>query len=190
MNIIIPDIDKLIINLLDIPELIHMVCTNKYFHEIITKMTLYCQWRIIRCKYHDLYLNSLFTEVCRHGYLAYSKSLISRYSSINLHHYAEHPFQLCCHNGHFEMAKWLIDICVIDKINIHTDNDLAFAWACQNDHLEIAKWLIELGETGYGKIDVHCYSVFINCKCNGHIDMVNWLLSLEPSYGAFQKRLI
>lgn len=189
MSIIIPDIDHLIINLLDIPELLVMVSTNKYFHEAITKIPLYIQW-------HDIYINnrcyilaSTFFCTCKKGYLEYAKSLIQRYRQIDIHHCNEHPFQCCCVSGNLDLCKWFIKLAEQrnNKINIHADHDLAFIWSCGFGKLNIAKWLIGLGEESYGRINIHNshdkYTPFELACTKNYLEIAQYLIHLGENCG-------
>lgn len=64
------------------------------------------------------------------------------FTPINIHANGKIAFQRSCFNGHLEIVKWLIDLCLqknFTVVNIHTNNDLAFRWSCENGYLEVAK---------------------------------------------------
>lgn len=190
MSIIIPDIDFLIIHLLDIPELTIMVSTNKYFHDIVTKTKLYQQyWNLQHYTYKNPYY--MFLRSCKKGYLEYAKSLVQRHSQLNIHDGNEHPFQLCCYSGNLAMCQWMINLGerLGTLIEIHIDDDLAFTNACTKNRINVAKWLIELGEKSYGKINIHSmYSthkdIFTEACIRNYMEMARYLISLgETGYG-------
>jgi ankyrin repeat protein len=60
----------------------------------------------------------------------------------------ECAFQLCCANGHIELAKLLAKL----GVAIHANNEFAFRLSCEKGHIEIAKWLVELG------VDIHAHN--------------------------------
>ena len=51
-------------------------------------------------------------------------------------------FRNACRNGHFETAKWLLD--VKPDINVFSRNDFAFENSCRNGFVKIAEWIEHL----------------------------------------------
>ena len=51
-------------------------------------------------------------------------------------------FIFMCKNGHFEMAKWILQM--KPNIDISDEYEDAFNNACQNRHFEIAQWLLKM----------------------------------------------
>lgn len=188
MNIIIPDIDPLIINLLDLPELAIMVSTNKYFHSIVVKIPLYIQWRDVRNEFPNFKPSSLFQCLCKKGYLDYAISLIQRHQYIDIHNINEYAFQLACRSGNLDLCKWLINLDQTRKIDIHTDGELAFIWSCKFGHIDIAKWLIDLGEKTDSRINIHGEfgrsNAFSGCCEGNYLGIAKYLIYLgENGYG-------
>lgn len=189
MNIVIPDIDPLIVHLLDIPELLHMMSTNKYFHGIIIKMPLYIQWEYVSNRYNPkTSVELIFLHACEKGYLEYARSLFNRYD-IDLHCNMEYPFQMCCLSGNLNICKWFIALCekLDSKVDIHADSELAFIWSFEN--LEISKWLIELGEKSYGRININSIygdyelDAFSECCVENYFEAAKYLIHLGENCG-------
>ena len=187
MNIIIPDIDKYIVNLADLQTLAKMVLVNKFFHKFISAKPVMDQWKHITGLKLDT-INYIFIEACKMGFLEYAIYLVNK-NIIDIHAHKDSAFSLSCANGHLILAQWLIELgesSGYTKIDIHADNDFAFRYSCCYGHLEIAQWLIELGESsGYTKIDIHTdYNFAFKSSCyNGHLKLAQWLVQLGESSG-------
>ena len=166
MSILLEDLNDTIIGFMELPEIVNLMCTNKYYYGKIRCNQLIIEWNKTK-KYWKCNLNYIFGYTCSKGYITYAKSLLFRYK-IDIHCDREYAFQISCHNGNFGVAKWLIDLGEnhgYNKINIHHDNDLAFLWSYRRGHFEIAKWLIDLGKNyGYGKIDQELIDKYIKSK--------------------------
>lgn len=186
MNILIEDIDRLIVDLLDLPELLTMISVNKFFHGIINGKPIIYQHRIME-KYQTDY-TTLFIRACERGFLLYAKFLIDRYPDINIYARENHAFRWSCQNGHLETTKWLISVDKSFYINIHDQCEDAFIWSCNNGHFDVVKWLIEFGESSevYRKIKIHMDdNDAFNYSCEmGHLDIAKYLIGLgENDYG-------
>ena len=109
MNIINPDIDPLIVSLIELPELVKLGCINNYFYKITSNQIIVTQWRIIKNKYGEKTNNEIFIKVCEEGFLLYGMFILQKYN-INIDAINELAFRYCCRNGHLEMARWLISL--------------------------------------------------------------------------------
>jgi hypothetical protein len=112
--------------------------------------------------------------------------------------------EICCFNGYFEMAHWIIQensdfditinnnylfrqscrhghliICqylfgISNDIPIK-DLNIAFMWSCECGHLELAKWIYSIGaETDYNSDFGFKWSCI-----NGHLEIGQWLHSIK-----------
>ena len=187
MDIIIPDIGKYIVDLIDLRSLANLLLVNKFFNTIISAKTLTHQWKHINSMKLDT-IDSIFAETCKLGFLEYAKYLVNE-NKIDIHIYGDYVFVLICYNGHKDVARWLVELGESDgytKIDIHANNDYAFRYSCLNGHKDVAQWLVELGESdGYTKIDIHAWNEYAfrySCKY-GHLDLAQWLINLGESSG-------
>lgn len=186
--ITIPDIDKVIVGMLDLPVLHKMVIVNKFFYNCVQSVRVYRQYHIVKeivpktlhAKFgyacyrgflqYAIYLskridnsfdyNIIFAKVCEHGRLDVAKWLVANYK-IDISSYNEKAFRESCKNGHHEVAKWLIQISELPgqkKININARSEYAFRYSCANSRPDIAEWLIRLGESD------NYTKININCK--------------------------
>ena len=150
MSIIINDLDKLLIGFCDLElDFFNLMCINKHYYGLIANNELFMQWNKCHLCVFDINNSiSLFVVSCRLGLLLLSKYLVSKYT-IDIHYNGDYVFQICCFNGHLDVAKWLVELTLRSEfkiINIHTSYDYAFRWSCCNGHYNIAKWLIELSK--------------------------------------------
>ena len=196
MNLLIPDIDKYIVDLVDLQTLANLLLVNKFFNAIITAKPVMNQQKHI--KYMNLATNTdIFIKACKMGFLEYAIYLVNE-NTIDIHADNDNAFRLSCHNGHLKLAQWLIQLgesTGYTKIDIHAYNDHAFIWSCYNGHLELAQWLIQLGEsTGYTKINIHAWDNFALefSFSRGHLKLAEWLVQLGEScgYGAYGPEII
>lgn len=184
MNIL-KDIDLLIIDLLDLPELLNVICVNKFFHDIIVNKPIINQWKDVKNLNYPT--QNYFYEVCRRGHLEYAKSLYRRYNNA-WHGSFNVMFVNHCSYGRKEIIMWLLYITSINNrinIDIHCLNDYSFQTSCINGHIEAAKYLIYVGESKYGRIDIHINSdnVFIKVCERGFLQMAQWLYDLGENHG-------
>ena len=191
MNIIIPDIDKYIVNLVDLRSLTNLLLVNKFFYEIIIAKPVMDQQKQI----NDMQLRTItdiFIEACGRGFLEYTIYLVNE-NKIDIRAVNDYAFRYSCRYGHLKLAQWLIclgESSGYSKIDIRTINDYAFGWSCEKGYLELAQWLVCLGESsGYTKIDIHAnddYAFGWSCV-NKHLELAQWLVQLGESsgYGKF-----
>ena len=185
MNIIISDIDKYIVDLVDLRTLANLLLVNKFFYEYISVKPVMYQWKRINSM--KLYtINDIFTKICGMGFLEYAKYFVNE-NEIDIHAYNDYAFRLSCENGHLELAQWLIQLgesSGYTKIDIHASNKDAFRSSCYHGHIEVAQWLVQLGESdGYTKIDIHVLNEFaFKWSClYGHLNIARWLIELGES---------
>ena len=149
MNIIISDVDTIIVDLSELPELVNLLVVNKYFNKLVSKKPIIKQW--IKMKDMNKLPKNIFLASCNRNFLLHG------YSKIDIHADNELAFRWSCQNGHKEMAQWLIQLGESNgysKIDIHADNELAFKLSCESGHKEMAQWLIQLGgSNGNSKIN-------------------------------------
>ena len=187
MNIIIPDIDKHIVNLVDLRSLANLLLVNKFFHTIIIAKPIMEQWKHLNSMKLGT-INDIFIETCKMGFLEYAIYLVNE-NIIDIHADNDCAFRMCCQNGHLKLAQWLIQLGESNgytKIDIHADNDYMFGNSCSNGHLKLAQWLIELGESsGYAKFDIHVVNdyAFRRSCFYGHLELAQWLVQLGESSG-------
>ena len=187
MNIIIPDIDKYIVDLADLQLLSNLLCVNKFFRDIISVKPIMIQRKYMIDK-NILSVKCIFTEACRNGFLEYAVYLVDKYN-VDIHMDNENAFRICCEYGHIEFAKWLVllgELVGHTKININIFNNIVFINSCANGYIDIARWLVLLGETdSYNKIN-NCHAnnhAFNLCCYYGHIEIARWLIKLGESDG-------
>ena len=187
MNIIIPDIDKHIVNLVDLRSLANLLLVNKFFNTIITAKPIMDQWKHIKNIKSET-ITDIFIETCEMGFLEYAIYLVNE-NIIDIHALNDNAFRWSCCNGHLKLSQWLIELgesSGYTKIDIHANNDYAFRYSCLHGHLKLAQWLIQLGESsGYTKIDIHAvndYAFKWSCYY-GHFNLAQWLVSLGESNG-------
>ena len=186
MNIIIPDIDPIVVSLIELPGLVNLGCVNKYFYKLVSDQPITKQWLIIKSLHGIRSAYDFFIAACSRGFLSYGMFIIKE-NKIDIHAYHEYAFRCSCKNGHTEIARWLIKLSESGeyrKINIHINDEWSFRYSCQNGHSEIARWLIHLGESEeYGKININAYNyqAFCSSCVNGHSEIAHWLIHLGES---------
>ena len=188
MSIIIEDLDGLIISFLDLPEYVALMQTNNYYYQNIKSTKLITEWNTIKQKNKSLI--GIFNSACKKGFIIYAKSLVNRYGK-NIHRNFDVAFALACLNGHFEIAKWLIDLGENHgyrkiKIKYGFFCFLGTEYRLNNNYFEIAKWLIDLGENHvYKRINIHANNnyAFRLCCYNGNIKIAKWLIDLGEHHG-------
>ena len=133
MNIIIPDIDQIIVSLIELPTLVNLGCTNKYFYQLVSNQPIVRQWLIIKNTHREKSIDNIFIEACMKGFLSYGMFLLKEYKRIDIHADNEYAFGCSCANGHIEIANWLIQLgesgkygkidpiiigkCILEKLN-------------------------------------------------------------------------
>ena len=131
MNIIIPDIDPYIVNLVEPDMLSNLLLVNKFFHNLIIDRNIFCQWKAMR---NMLFAPTeiIFSEICKRGFLEYATYLIDNHD-IDIHNNNEYAFRLSCRYGQLKIAQWLIQLgetTCYGKIDIHVKEDDSFCWCC------------------------------------------------------------
>ena len=183
MNIIIPDIDKYIVDLVDLHSLANLLLVNKFFNTIISAKPVMSQWKYLNSIQIDT-TNNIFKKACSLGFVEYANYLING-NTIDIHADNEYAFRCSCLNGHINIALWLVKLgksSGYTKIDIHANGERAFRCSCLNGHINIALWLVKLGESsGYTKIDIHAWDDYALQACyeNGHLDVAQWLITNE-----------
>lgn len=89
----------------------------------------------------------------------------------------EKVFRLACHNGHLEVAQWLLT--VKPTIDISAENDNAFRYACYYRHLNVAQWFISLLPYKYNVVIENNKIVAYNVR--QHLPLTNKFVSLYYS---------
>lgn len=211
-NIIIPDIDKIIVDMVNLTSLANLILVNNFFHNLISTKPVMSQWKFTKsaefksyisayyysCNYHV----SILIGLCHYGFLEYAKYFVSKHSinfntdnGFNTDIGFYHVFINSCTGGYIDMVKWLIgpnETNGYTKIDIDDHIQYVFYSCCVYGQIDIAKWLIELGETGRcSKIDIHERDIFTNCpdhiffrSCQyGQLHIVKWLIELGESAG-------
>ena len=136
MNIIIPDIDKYIVNLVDLQPLANLLLVNKFYHTIITVKPIMEQWKHINSMELDT-INDMFKKTCKREFLEYAIYLVNK-NIIDIHADNDYAFRMCCQYGHLNLAQWLVQLgesSGYTKFDIHADNDYAFRLSCRNGHI-------------------------------------------------------
>ena len=106
MNLVIPDIDKYILDLVDLRSLANLILVNKYFYELISTKPIMGQWKcIINMKSESI--NSIFIQACAVGFLEYAIYLVNEID-IDIHVYNDYAFRWSCRNGHLKLTQWLV----------------------------------------------------------------------------------
>ena len=100
MNIVIPDIDTYLLDLVDLQSMAILQQVNKYFHKIISAKPITDQWETINDI--KLKLPDKFKGACEMDFLEYAEYLIGVYE-IDMHVDNEYTFRWSCVNGHFEI---------------------------------------------------------------------------------------
>lgn len=158
MNIVMPDIDCYILGMLTLPDLINTTCINKYFHNYVTKIPIYNQWRIIKESpiglggVHNV-AQVYFIEACSRGFTDYAKFIITNTKivcsnlsgfkagpSIDISAYGGYALIYSCTNGHADTVRWLLDIESTAMYGSFKtcDKEIAFGCSCQHGHKHIA----------------------------------------------------
>lgn len=182
MSILMPDIDKYVMHMLDPQYLCVMTTVNRFFHKIIEDMPIIEQWRCIR-PYRLKSTNDQFVKACKLGFIEYVLYL-KRNFDIDIHYQRDKAFYECCVENNKKLAKILIHTAELGnygKIDIHSRCELTFRSVCKKGNIAMAQWLIKLGNCkSYGKININCCKneAFQFSCANGHIDVAKWLVEL------------
>ena len=89
---------------------------------------------------------------------------------VNISSCNESAFRWACHNGHLEVAQWLLE--VKPNINISAENEYAFKYACGDGYIEVAKWLYQIKPN----IDISAKNEDVSAKISSFVK----LKSLDP----------
>ena len=105
MNIIIPDMDRIIVSLTELPALINLGCTNKYFYKLVSNQPIIKQWLTIKNMPGEKSIGRIFIEACRKGFLSYGMFLLKE-NKININAHSSQAFRWSCYYGHIQVAQW------------------------------------------------------------------------------------
>lgn len=174
MSIIHPDIDQLIIPLLDIYSLANIYCTNKYYHRIIMKIPLLVQYRDVSENTNIIYCKLL--AACRLGYLECVQYFIN-HCKFNTYIIIQNLFQTCCIYGQITIAKYLLTLENLHKIDIHESNNIFIRSCIAKNHYEMAKWLIRFGTYRLSMFSNNL--IYLNTNYNDK-NMIKWFELYAP----------
>ena len=125
-----------------------------------------------------------FIKLCEYGKLDEAKQLFEANPTINISYNNEQAFRLSCHNGHLEVAQWLLQIpkkTGRPDIDISIHDEEAFRFACYDGHLLVAQWLHQIHkETGRPDINISFNVWFNYAGYYGHLEVCQWLLQIKP----------
>ena len=76
MNIILPDIDKYIVELVDLHSLANLMLVNKFFYKVIFAKPIMNQWKHINNMNLDT-IGDILIETCEMGFLEYAHYLMN-----------------------------------------------------------------------------------------------------------------
>lgn len=124
----------------------------------------------------------LFESLCVNGHLNMTK-LVSKLFSVDLIKtiLMRHNNQIICETceeGHFEIVKWLYDLCYEYEVIIGYNN--VFLSACKNGNLKMMRWIYEQSLQDAKLINIHYQydQCFYYC-CQKSLDAVKWLIQLS-----------
>jgi ankyrin repeat protein len=164
----------------------------KWFIELGTDSGPYINGFISACQYNHLELveylfdnkkdikldfQTAFIICCHLGNFEIVKWLhINTPEPIDIHINNETPFLYAIVENHFETAKWLYYISIIDGklIDIHADDNYAFIYACYNGRLDICQWLYLISNN---KIDkrMNDDTPLKSAILSGNQELISWL---------------
>lgn len=143
MSIIHPDIDQIIIPLLDVYSLANINSINKYYYEFTIKIPLLAQYQdISKNTSGDAY--SKLLAACYLGYLECVQYFINHYK-FDTYYILKDLFYRCCVYGQIIIAKYLISLENLCKLDIHMNNNIFIRFCIAKNHYEMAKWLVSFG---------------------------------------------
>jgi hypothetical protein len=91
----------------------------------------------------------------------------------SLQHWGRWLLRLACHDGHLEVAQWVVAFFGLTAANVH--NDGAVSEACQAGHLRILAWLVVHFE--FTRETISDYVLLQIASRNGDLAIVQWLIS-------------
>lgn len=81
-----------------------------------------------------------------------------------------HPFISICINGHFKVAKWVIERFNLSKEEIIKKNNRMLKLACEHGDLEFIKWLVGKYHITFNDIENEVPSIFSEACGKGYYD--------------------
>lgn len=164
----------------------------KWFIELGTDSSPYINGFISACQYNHLELveylfdnrqdikldfQTAFIICCHLGNFEIVKWLhINTPEPIDIHIHNETPFLYAIVENHFETAKWLYYISIIEGklINIYADDNYAFIYACYNGRLDICQWLYLISNNTIDK-RMNDDAPLKSARLSGNQELIDWL---------------
>lgn len=171
---LILDIDKLLINKLDLKSIKLINRLNKYYYNFTNQNITY--------KFAVDFFGKYRMDPCKFDYSCeYPHPEITKYIYKNYNHKIKlsYAFAVACAYGNLKTATYLIKLADdILRLDMHADGDLAFRWSCSTGQLESIKLLVNLSGLIKSKIDIHAKGeqAFKSACYEGHLDIVKFLL--------------
>ena len=135
----INDINRYILDFLDIKELYCLSQTNKYYYNIVNQNILFKNFKIMNVKleiFSFIKLNNFFLNACYSNNFLIFNYLIKQ--NIDFTMYKNKAIELASQKGNFKIIKVLLDMYNKNNINICIDN-FGF-YASRYNYLEILKY--------------------------------------------------
>lgn len=188
MSILLNDLDGLIIQWLNLPEMLPLCSVNHHYKSVIGAQSVVVQWHCIKDKPDNKLLLA-----CHFNYPELVDFLLD-YSNVSFDVKYDY-FRICCRTGNIKLLEKNLDIkmnnmiarCGNEYDSLTIDNKKYEHWdpfvlACINGHIPMTKWLIE-SDMFWTTIYYQYDTPFAYACRYGNFEMAKWLISLASTYG-------
>ena len=113
MSILLEDLDSTILSHCDLEDdFLNIIVVNRHYCKLVNDDKLFLEWKRFNStnKFPIKNIDHKFQLSCWYGCIIYSKYLLDKHRTINIHADNENAFISSCSNGYIDVAKWLIEL--------------------------------------------------------------------------------
>jgi hypothetical protein len=115
-ELILTEIDKIVVNFLNICDIINLPTVDRYFQYIVRSNPKFIKWKTLEKEIQLLrsstftFTTTYFIQACRFGYSDLCLDLFETQFSRIIKYDCVPAFRTSCKNDHFEIVQWLFHI--------------------------------------------------------------------------------